>query len=359
MKNYIMSLALAAVSVMPAFSAVEEQEIMIVKLADGNTAEFSIESVESVSFGVREIRRDMVITDADGTETVYPEISPLYRMVSQADGAAVQFGFGTGTSSVPEEVPLNSEWGLVLTIAQSELYTTGMNLATDKDCYAMRLMRYEDGGVIEEYTTVTSGTLTTAMDMKSRKVTIDLDAYFEDGPQVTADFTILPVDVESLTGMIPAHKYDNEVFYYNNEGKLTTHAMIGSVSKSGSDPVQFTFKYADNAYINGDTEGRIYLGKSLIDSVPVGTKKTFNLAEGADMRVMFGVIQLAAYPEDNARYMYSNIADNGEFTFGVDADGTYHFLLDVVNTYTLDMGYGVNPGGTPERIVLNYSGKID
>ncbi len=357
MKKYILAPAMALLCALP--SLAEDEEVMILKMTDGTTATYSVESVETVSFGMRRIPRDFVITYGEGEETVFPYITTLYRTTSAEAGQPVQFGFGNGTSTTPAEVPVNGEYGVILSISPSKLYTADVDLATEKESYMLTLVRYEEGQVVQRFDAVTSGTLTTAMDRKTRKVNVKFNAEFTEGPTVLADVELVPVDVESIDAMIPAHIYSNEVFYYTADGKEAAHADVVSMNRSGSTSVTFRFNYANGQYVCGSSDCQLVIDNTVLDGLQPGVPVTYNLADGVAMRMNFGNMQLAAYPADHSRHQFSNIIDNGVFTICIDEDSTYHFFLDIVNTYNVDMGSGPKPGGTPEHIIFNFDGKAN
>ena len=58
-------------------------------------------------------------------------------------------------------------------------------------------------------------------------------ALQHDGTAVTANYTGLPADVESLEAVIPAKQYGNEVYYYDMDGNEFKSA-VESVRKSYS-----------------------------------------------------------------------------------------------------------------------------
>ncbi|MDE5900989.1 MAG: hypothetical protein K2H33_06495 [Muribaculaceae bacterium] len=360
MKKHIIS-ALAAICSLCAVA--EDEEVMVIRLTDGSTAAYPVETVESVTFGTRRIARDFSITEKDWEEArLYPTLHAMWRVNPAEIGQPTTFAFATGNAGSPDDAPAASEYGVILSISPSKLYSAEpVDLASETGSYTLCLIRYADGAVDSRAETVTEGTLTTALDRKNRHVTILLDATFDDGTVITMDYDGVPADVDNVDGLTPAPVYGNEAFLCNADGNLLSHADIANVKitakpyNSMGASTEFAFTYAENNYINSENTGKITIVDTLIDNID-NAPAVINLAEGAGVELRFGAMQLWSITESDPSFKYKNIADNGTLTISRDADGTYHLLLDVTNTYISYMGPEPQQAGSHEHLILNFDG---
>lgn len=357
MRKHIVT-ALAAVCSLCAMAEVEE--VMVLKLADGTTAAYPVENVESVSFETRRIARDFTIAEPGDLSRVFPTIPCLWRVNPAETGQATTFAFATAEGATePADAPAG-EYGLILSVSPSKLYAAApVDLAAETGSYTLTLLRYVDGAVDSRCDKVVTGTLSTSLDRKNRHVTIALEAKLEDGTRVAVDYDGIPVDVDNVDAMIPAVIYSNEAFFYNSDGALSAHADVASLSVSSKSAMggstEFAFEFGPNQYVNGEGDGKITVANALlagIDAAPA----VINLADGLGVELRFGTMQISSIGEDNSAFKYKNIADNGTLTIGRDADGTYHIHLDVFNTYLSYMGAEPKQAGTNEHLILNFDG---
>lgn len=360
MKKHIIS----ALAVLCSFCAMaEDEEVMIVSLSDGTTAAYPVETVESVTFGTRRIARDFAITEkGEDTPRLFPTLHAMWRVNPAETGQPTTFAFATGSADSPDDAPAASEYGVILTISPSKLYASGaVDLASETGSYTLSVIRYADGAVDSRSEKVTEGSLTTALDRKTRRVTIQLNATFDDETVIAIDYEGLPADVDNIDGLTPAPVYCNEAFFYNPDGKLSGHADIEKFKitakpyNSMGASTEFAFTYAPNQYINGDSESKITVVNTLLEDID-NAPAVINLAEGLGVELRFGAMQISSIDESDPSFMYKNIADNGLLTISRDADGTYHLMLDVVNTYTSYMGATPSQAGSHEHLILNFDG---
>lgn len=347
----------------PVCAMAEDEEVMILKMTDGTTAAYPVENVESVTFGTRRIARDFTVTEAGGEPRLYPSLPVLWRVNPAETGMATTFAFATGEAASPDLAPASSEYGLILSISPSKLYATApVDLATETSSYMLTLLRYADGAVLSRAEVVTEGTMTTAFDRKNRHVTIALEATFDDGTAIAIDYDGVPADVDNVDGLIPATVYGNEAFVYNPDDELMNHTEVAKLTTTAKPynsmgaSTEFAFTYADGQYVFSESSGKITIVNTLLENLgpePV----VINLAEGLGVDLRFGAMQISSINESDPSFKYKNIADNGTLTLSLDADGTYHLLLDVVNTYTSYMGAEPQQGGSHEHLILNFDGK--
>lgn len=369
MKKTILAAIMAFAAFSPAIAAdddkptYEGEDVMIVKLLDGNETVIALSDIENVTFGDMFDVCDFVVYNNNliPYRHIFPAIAPVFRQNPATTGEPTIFGFGTAQGAEAPEALTFGDYGVILSISPSKLFTENLNLATETSSYTLTLLRYEEGAIAEELTKVTSGTLTTRLDHKTAKVTIDMRAVFDDHTIINVNWTGKPVDVESLEGMTPAPVYANEAFYYNADGNLINTAIIESVTKASKTnlggSVQFTFNFADGTYINGLGNGKVTVKNSIIEQATT-QEVTLNLADGVGVELSFGSMQLFSIDESDSSFQWKNICDNGLMTISSDSEGNYHIFIDVVNTYTSYMGSTPSQAGNPERLILNYEGPV-
>lgn len=348
MKKIFLAGLFAAVSTIGAYAL--DEELMIVTLKDGSTVEYNVENVERVNFENRHTEEAFTVT-SDGHTASYPSIPVMLRVKAAETGAATQFGFGT-VSATDASGLVDGEYGMYLKVSALKIYAGDIDLATETESYSMRLIKYADGQAEEILEAVTSGRLTTKINNKNNQVTINLEATFDNGTVVTANYVGRPADVESLDAMIPAKQYGNEMFYYDSS-QNEFNAKITDVYKSYSSySGKTTLRFSLDDYLNGEEEVRIVFTDELFKS----TQGTFNLAETAGWELRLGGFQLSGYDENDPNSNYKNCADNGTMKFINNADGTIELFIEVQNYYNNYMGTHL---GTPEKVIFNYVGSIE
>lgn len=368
MKKTILAAIMAFAAFSPAIAAdddkptYEGEDIMIVKLLDGTETLISVADIENVTFGqMTDVYNFILSNEKTGDKMLCRSVNPIFRQNPATTGEPTIFGFGTAQGAEAPDALTFGDYGVILSISPSKLFTENLNLATETSSYSLTLLRYEEGAIAEELTKVTSGTLTTRLDHKTAKVTISLSATFDDQTAITVNCVGKPVDVESLEGMTPAPVYANEAYYYNADGNLINTAVIESVTKASKTnlggSVQFTFNFADGTYINGQSSGKVTVKNSIIEQAAT-QEVTLNLADGVGVELSFGSMQLFSIDESDSSFQWKNICDNGLMTISSDSEGNYHIFIDVVNTYTSYMGSTPSQAGNPERLILNYEGPV-
>lgn len=355
---------LAAVAAMAGFTAMADtEEIMVVRLADGSTVEYPVETVQSLRFETRTItepRRDMVVIPHNGTTTVVPEINALLRCVPTEAGQPVEFAFSDCNSADPAEIAAQARYAVKLAVSPSRVYGGNIDLVDESEAYVLQLLEYTDGEAKRIFSKVSGGNLSTEMDRKRGTVTINIDAAFDDGTQLQVHAAQVPVDVESLKAMIPDHKFSNEVFYYNSDGNMVSNPPIVSASsrdrfwsRLDCDVKDITLEL--DGYVNGEDSGTITISKETLENLP--EDGLLNLDSGHNVYIAFGPIQLYSVPTSNPSYNFFNVVDNGTLQIRHNDDGTWFIHLDVTNYYKSNGSDRRN--GTNERIVLHYEGAID
>lgn len=353
MKHIILA---AAVFASTAFSATAlDEEFMIVKLKDGSTIEYNVLNIENVSFEQRHTDEAFTVTPANGDSYAgYLTIPTMFRAKPANTGDATTFGFGTVEATAPADL-IAGEYGVQIAVSAAKIYQGEIDLAIDKDSYTIKLMKYKDGGSEYILENIASGTLNTRLNSKNQKVTIELDAVFEDGTKVTASYTDKPTDVESLKAIVAPVKYGNEVFYHDLNGNVA-NAKIASVTKkysSFSQKTTLTFTLQEGQYIGGSSS----LTVKLTDAIMNSEKTEFNLAQDAgwEFAVDGTSLQLISPTGETDRDYYSHVIDNGLMRFVKNGNGTYQLYFEFKNSY-ITMG---NAGSTLEKIIFNYEGAFE
>ena len=211
-------------------------------------------------------------------------------------------------------------------------------------------MKYTEGGSEYILDNVSEGTLTTAIDRKSGNVTLKIDALFDDGTEVSADYKGAVKSVETLSGMIPGIVYGNEFFYYDLNGNQSIHANVESVDHTYS-----SYSKKHTFYFYTDSQ-KVYDDIKLVIEEDLINAGTLNLSETKGWSFQHGVIQLYGNDPSDPSAQYKNCADNGTMKVALNDDGTYELFIEVQNYYNNYMGTHL---GTPEKIILNYVGAVE
>lgn len=347
MKNIIATCAIGALATMSLHAYTEEQ--MVIELKDGTTVEYNVENVEKVNFKVTEY--NFTITPAKGEMVAYPNVPCLLRVIPEDNSNPTLFGFGNVGGTTPEEIA-KGEYGVYLSISPSKVYAGEFDLAENTDSYTLKLVKYTEGGSEYILDQVTSGTLSTKFNNKTRKVTLELNAVMSDGTAVSAYYDGNATDVESMDALVPAKVYGNEAFYTNEDGE-ESHAMISKVSKrysSYSKATTFTITF--DGYLGGQEEATIVVSDAMFESGK--TEFDLTVAQGWQFKLGY-MIQLAGPTGNEERDKYSNVADNGFMKAKQNEDGTYELFIEIQNYYNNYMGTHM---GTPAKVILNYAGEV-
>lgn len=351
MKNIILLSAIAATTAFAGFAYEETKEIMVVTLADGQTAEFEVAQVKNVAFETRTETTAFEVTAPDGGVTSFETIPTLYRAVPAADGEATRFGFGPVESETPAGL-CAGPYAVEVSLTNSVLYRGLTDIAENSESVVVVLRSYDaDGAVADAWEKVESGTISTVRNAKG-EVTLTLDATFDDGTRVYADFSGRATDVESLADLNPAPVYFNELVYFNADGNQINHVTITGVKRTTYHGLPcFTFEFDSDDF--GEKTQIVmaadYFGKEVfLPDVP----KPASAYDDAYVQLNCGRIQIAS-PNDMGRMIATNafakVVDNG--------DGTWTFDADATNTYYTSSSSTV-VSGTPERVVFNFTGTV-
>lgn len=326
------------------------REMMVVTLKDGTTVEYNVDNVEMVNFQVTEDAFSVI--PSGGTEAGYATIPAMLRQQPSEAGKPTIFGFGHVTATTAEDLTAG-EYGVHVTVSAAKLYQGDIDLSTDKDSYMLKLVKYTEGGAERIWDNVASGTLTTKINAKNQRVTLQLDAVFSDGTVVTANYEGKPTDVESLDAAVPEIKYGNELFYFDTTGS-EKHKNVVSATKSYSSfsgSTTFTLNFDSEVFTSsgGTTNIKIAIPETMLNS----GDSSWSLAETTgEWRITFGGMFFYG-ATGTSMDTYSRIPDNGTLKVAVN-DGVYEIHLEIINSYV----YNGLKSGTTERIIVHYEGEI-
>ncbi|MCM1484511.1 MAG: hypothetical protein NC043_09255 [Muribaculaceae bacterium] len=346
MKKSIIALAAAAVTAFGLYAATDE-EVMVIKLTNGETVTYNVSDIEKVNFEVPTPSYVFTVTPPAGAEAAqYTAIPTMLRVNPTATGDATQFGFGTVEAATAEDF-LTGDYGVYFTLSASKVYQGEIDLAADKDSYVLKVVKYTEGGAEYILEDVTEGTLSTQINSKDQKVTMSLNATFKDGTVVTAEYSGRPTNVESLEAMIPGVKYSNEIYYYDFKDNETQANVTGVTleDKKVSGQALKVFTFALDKYVGN-------CGNSVILGVPesfITNGGTYELANEKVWQFQFGT-GFALFGEN----MWANTGNNGTLTIQ-KTDDNYSIHIEIKNSYTSWGTTHDNEG----RVILNYEGPVE
>lgn len=335
----ILAIAVAGCTSLSALAYTEITEKMKVVLTDGATVEYNIADVDKADFETITTTIGFSVSVPGQDPYITESVTKLYRVLPDAEGKGTGFAFGGAATQSVDELTLQP-YAIELNIAPTSLYAGTIDLTNGGA--SVSLYSYTDGIVTDKWTSVSEGTLTTSRDTKN-VITLTLKATMgENGPEIFATYKGLATDVETFAMLDPAPVYTDELVYFNNDGVQNFQSAITGVTKSTptSGFIRYTFEFAKETQ------------KCQIEIKPELLNKEVDIPTAPDNTVNFqyGSIQVSG-PNNE----YRNVAKLGTLSVVENADGTVTFNADVTNKYSTSW----NPdGGSPERVVLNYTGTV-
>lgn len=341
----IAALVTAAISV-AAFAYTAPVETMTIEKNDGTTQVFRIDDVNRIFFDMGEEEVNFLITDGDNVLYKADNIDPLFRFAPDAD-SSISLVFGTVAGASGLEELKNGRYVVIAEIAPEVLSQT-LDLGKDTPEVSVRILEYANGQLTATHGNVTAGSISASVNNKTKKVTLTLEAAFDNGLDIKAYCSSIPVEIEGTDVLFPEEQASNNVLYHNASGTLSKTINIESVEKklSGSGMTVYTIKFG------GDDE----YTKCKIELMPDFVGKDINFA---------------AYTETNQgapyfTFQYEHIqvaSPNGQWrnqgidgTMSVVEEGeTIRIKADVTNRYYTPTSPGTT-AGTPERVVIDYKG---
>ncbi len=345
MKKIILSaFALGCASLAWAF--VEKMEVMTVVKADGTTIEYNVADIDRVSFEVVSNEYSMLVAPASGEAVKLASAPTVFRMLPAEEGNPYGFGIAMVEAAEPAEAR-NGLYAVQLSVSQLKMNTAGVDLSEGAASgITVTLYKYDaEANVEETYEVQTGGTLTTAVDNKTKAVTINLDATYADGTEVAVEFKGKVTDVESLEGLNPPFVYVNKGQRYDADGnpgaifdvteaKLLSNAKVCGVA--GFEKFEFTLSNDMSCYVAVKPEY-------------IGTEIDFETAPTDAFIVKYDSINYGS--QDNTAFLPAGI--NGKLLIVRNDDGSYVIDLDF---YAHCISWGTVNKTSKERVVLNYTG---
>ncbi len=340
MKLYKSFLALTAAAI--SLGAAADDEVMIVTLTDGTTVEYNVAQVSKVNFEVREtVPAAFTVTPADGETIEFQTIPTMFRQAADDDSQPTTFGFGTVEATTPANL-VNGEYGVKLSVSAIKLYGGEFDLVENPDSYSLFLGTYEDGKLIDLQDVVTAGKISTKINNKTRKVTININATFKNGTVITAEYEGLPESTDVIDEMFPEISRGNVLIYTTTSGTENTYEVTGASMRASASYDTYTF--TNSGYEDFVIEIR---NRDLINAGKL------ELSEAVGFSIKYGYsMQLG---RRDATDIYSNAPNNGVMTFTKNDDGTCEVSVDVLNKYNSNIGQNLGNG---EHLIFHYVGEI-
>lgn len=275
-------------------------------------------------------------------------LGTVLRMAPAATGENTRFVLAPAEGSTAEELTAGD--CCVLLSLPATAITSGTLDLSEVGSYVLKYYQYAHEGDATTFTVkddVVGGTVTYA-ETEDGRIYIKLDAQFGDGTTLAAEYYGEPTPTDNIDGLEPV-SFVNQFTHYNAEGDISTQKTLTGVEyrvKSSKTNFYFMYEDADTGDERGSTVPLLILPESMMAN---GTYELKDAQEGFEFK--FGAIQLAVG-------QYRNQVDNGTLTIEQDGEGNITVVLELVNTYTTDMGWQVSNGGTPEKISISYKGKL-
>lgn len=354
MKKNIFAALLAVVMTAAGLHALDE-EFMVVTLKDGTIVKYNVDQVDRVEFDIVHTDDAFTVTPEGGPTDAYVTIPSMLRVLPVAAGDPTQFAFGTVEATDAGGLQAGA-YGVWLTVSAAKIYNGEVNLAEEKNSYSLTLVKYNPEGDPVVLENVESGTLSTKINNKNNKVTIALTAVFDNGTAITADYTGLPTDVESVAAVIPEKQYGNELYYYDLNGNEQKTTVEGAKKSYSSYTGKTTYRFdLSNEFNNDSYEARLVLDASISDELSDGEEHIIDMAATEGWEFKYGSIQLYNTPDSDSSKPYKNQADNGTLKIKTGDDGSIEVFIDITNSYTNYSG----PHTDPQRVILNYVGTVN
>ena len=287
----------------------------------------------------------------DSETAAEADIATAFTVLPTATGEATQFAFVDGAGATPADVKTTSKYAVWVNVSASKLYAGDIDMATETDSYSFHYIDYATGTT---YTTVTSGTISTAQDYLGNAY-VHVNATLEDGTVVDCEYAGAYTTVESLEDLIPTPIIANGWHYYDSDGNETTNASVNKVLyKVNSSNGYTTYYFYQNADDSKYTSDKVTL-QVKDEWVNAGKKDLSNLADGDWFSIKYSDIQLVS--PDSKYSGYGLVPNNGTLTISKDDEGNYDIYLDITNLYNCS-GTSIVNGGNNARLVLSYKGQM-
>ena len=343
MKKLCLSLV-ALICASLAWAIVDKTEKMTVVKTDGTTVEYDVADIQQVTFGIVEESYTLLVATPGQTPVKLETIPTVFRVNPANDGDPYRFGITTIEAATPAD-GRQGQYAVEIAVSSLKMNTADVDLAGGSNSgVTVTIYSYKDGEVDKIWDAQSAGKLTTAVDNKTRRVTISLEADYADGSNVVVDFVGNVVAADDLEGFNPPFVYKNQGQYFSPDG---TPLGIFDVTGMTYTP---DAKYQGGAYAGSRFDLTLSNGRTcwfIIRPELIGTTLDFATAQPGDAYFCYDNIQVAAAATND----WSLSGTEGKITVVKNEDNTFTIDLLVTNKYKM----GTTNGGTPEYVILNYT----
>lgn len=370
LKKYFIAAVTAMFMSLPSMADTNK---MIVNKTDGQTVTFDVSAIESGNFtgdalqvngakvadltDITDIRfidlttLPFTITPPEGEMKAYESVPSMLRVVPASTGLPTLFAFGTVEANAAAELPMG-DYGIYLSLSATAINGGGVaDLSDGNQEFILKLYTYEDGQAVDSLTSVTAGNIKYAWQPARQRLTLDINATFNDGTVLKSQFTGKPVNVESIDDIVPEKKYANELVIIDAAGTSSRHIDITKASTrtrtaTGSNPRTLTFVLNTDDWTYSEVTLEVVpdliINQGDIDMATV-TGNCYLLKAGPFQ--FYAIDAERQSPLDGVM----NITRKG--------DNDYEIFLQVTNYYNNPFGAGQT--GTRENLTIHWNGVIE
>lgn len=292
---------------------------------------------------------EITVTPKDGETSTWTIYTPFVVNPSSL-GQPTQFAFADEAGAEPADVKTGN-YALWVSVSASKLYTSDVDMSTETDSYTFHFIDYATGTT---YTTVTSGTITTAQDYLGRSY-VKVSATLENGTVVSAEYVGNYIETTDLEPIIPTPVMKNGYHFYNSDGDETNSVTVDKVLYKDKTTYKVFYFYPKGSTSKYD-DAKVEIQFN-VDMVNAGKIDLSALKDGDMFYVKYNQGGISLSSPDSKYMGYGNTPNNGQFTISCDENGKYEIYLDVKNKYSCT-GTGVTDGGDNTRLVLSYKGEL-
>lgn len=297
-------------------------------------------------FSTHYVSRQSIEATPDGGEPQSWQLKTALRMAPAEVGEPTRFVFAPAEGTTTAEMPAG-DCAVLLSLPASALAAGSLDLS-ETGTYVLKFYQYTHDGDNTTFTvreSVLEGKVTYA-ETEDGRVYVKVNALFADSTRLETEYYGEPTAMDNIDGLEPK-VFLNLFTHFDADGNIATQQNLTGAEyrvKSGKTNIYFMYDGADTSDERGRGVPLLILPESMMEN---GTYQLAEAAEGFEFK--YDAIQLAVG-------QWRNAPDNGMLTIEKDDEGNITIILDVVNTYTVDMGSSVTKGGTPELITITYKG---
>ena len=341
--NKLILSAAALLCAAQSFALVEKTEKMTVVKADGSTVEYNIADIQQVTFEELTVNYPLYITTAfeDVKLTSVPKV---FRMSPAEAGDPYRFGIATVECSTPEEAR-QGQYAIEFSVTPTAMNTTIDDLSGSNDV-VVKLYRYEEGVMKREWEKQNAGSLSMTTDTRRGTVTLELTAQFDGGASVEVSFSGQVTNVDDLVGLNPPFVYVNQGQYFNYDLKPTgLFDVTGMTYKAGASAGGVKWDHQYNFTLSNGEQCYLCVSDDLVNAGEVNIKDL----DANQCYFRYNSIQVAS-----PNTAWQNGGQEGTINVVKNDDDTYVIDVTMTNKYIPSWGGGVS--GTPDYVIINFTG---